>query len=252
MSTPASSQGLQVFSRPPSRSWRGPSTPLRPGARTGGTPAPGCAPRPDRRRPDLPGNGPERIVPDVPITPTAPPRVRARAVRTPGLITPSTGTGMVSRRCSSAKALAVLQATTTIFTPSSTSRPASWRGEGAHRLFTLGAVGHAGGVAEIDDVLAGQEFMQGAQHGQPAHTRIEDPDGTGRCPVTSRHLQPPAGIEGPDHVQVPGQRFHLGALDEDHAAARARENSGPPCAGSKSGWPPRPRCRPDVRSPVPG
>jgi len=33
-------------------------------------------------------------------------------------------------------------------------------GEGAHRFFALGPVGHAGRIAEIDDVFAGQPFMQ--------------------------------------------------------------------------------------------
>ena len=47
---------------------------------------------------------------------------------------------------------------------------------GLHRLGAFGAVGEAGGVAEIDESLLRQPRSQRAQHREPAHAGVEDPD----------------------------------------------------------------------------
>ena len=57
----------------------------------------------------------------VPITATCPLRVASSAAATPGAMTPSTGTGSFSRSRGKASAVALLQATTTIFAPPATS-----------------------------------------------------------------------------------------------------------------------------------
>ena len=62
------------------------------------------------------------MVPTVPITPTWPLRVADTSDRTPGSITPTTGTSNSACRSASAAADAVLQATTTIFTSWSSTR----------------------------------------------------------------------------------------------------------------------------------
>jgi hypothetical protein len=58
----------------------------------------------------------ERTVPSVAITPTTP-EVRSTAARAPGSTTPITGIGSCARSAGSAAAVAVLHATTSIFTP---------------------------------------------------------------------------------------------------------------------------------------
>ena len=71
---------------------------------------------------------PEPIVPTVPMTPIRPVRVAVTSARTPGWITPSTGTGSSSTSWSRAAAAAVLQATTIAFASWSFARlHASWR-----------------------------------------------------------------------------------------------------------------------------
>ena len=62
---------------------------------------------------------PDEIVPTVPITPTRPDAVAVTNARAPGSMTSITGTGSSSRSSSSPAAVAVLQATTTAFTPKS-------------------------------------------------------------------------------------------------------------------------------------
>jgi hypothetical protein len=57
------------------------------------------------------------------MTPMRPPRVAATAAVAPGSTTPMTGSGCSERSASSAWAVAVLQATTTAFTPSSRRKP---------------------------------------------------------------------------------------------------------------------------------
>ena len=59
---------------------------------------------------------PEAMVPTVPITPIRPVRVVRFAARSPGSITPVTGTVTYSRRWSSAAAEALLHAMTIILT----------------------------------------------------------------------------------------------------------------------------------------
>lgn len=67
------------------------------------------------------------MVPTVPMTPTWPLRVALTSERTPGSITPTTGTVKVSCSSTRAAAAAVLHATITIFTSwSSTRRRVSW------------------------------------------------------------------------------------------------------------------------------
>jgi hypothetical protein len=61
---------------------------------------------------------PEAIVPFVPMTPIPAPRDASTAARAPGSTTPITGIVSSWRRTGSACAVAVLQATTTAFTPS--------------------------------------------------------------------------------------------------------------------------------------
>ena len=61
-------------------------------------------------------------MPTVPITPTRPFRVALTRDRTPGSITPMTGTGVSAWSWASAAAAAVLQATTTSFTSCSATR----------------------------------------------------------------------------------------------------------------------------------
>ena len=65
---------------------------------------------------------PDEIVPTVPITPTRPDTVAVTNALAPGSITSITGTGSSSRSSSSPAAVAVLQATTTAFTPKSLTR----------------------------------------------------------------------------------------------------------------------------------
>ena len=60
-------------------------------------------------------------MPTVPITPTRREPVTRWAARSPGSMTPSTGTGSRSASVSSAAAAALLQATTTARAPRSTS-----------------------------------------------------------------------------------------------------------------------------------
>ena len=48
-------------------------------------------------------------------------------------------------------------------------------------LAGLGAVGEAGGVAEVDVVGAGDERQQGAEDGEAAEAGVEDADGGVRC-----------------------------------------------------------------------
>ena len=47
---------------------------------------------------------------------------------------------------------------------------------GLHRLGALGAVGEAGGIAEIDEGLIRQARGKGAQHREPAHAGVEHSD----------------------------------------------------------------------------
>jgi hypothetical protein len=57
------------------------------------------------------------MVPAVPMTPIRPLDVAPTAARTPGSITPTTGTSKSCSSCGTASAEAVLHATTTILTP---------------------------------------------------------------------------------------------------------------------------------------
>ena len=52
-----------------------------------------------------------------------------------------------------------------------------FEGVAAHRLHALGAVGHAGGVAKVEEGLVGELFTHGAEHSHAAHAGIEEADG---------------------------------------------------------------------------
>ena len=70
----------------------------------------------------------------------------------------------------------VLQAMTTAFTPWLQQPVEDLEAVAPHRLGRLGAVGHAGGVAEVDGGLVRQALVDGAGHGEPADAGIEDAD----------------------------------------------------------------------------
>jgi hypothetical protein len=56
--------------------------------------------------------------------------------------------------------------------------PRQLPGEPAHVLGRLGSVGIAPGVADVHEVLAGQEVDDGSRDGQPSEAGVEHPDRT--------------------------------------------------------------------------
>ena len=116
-------------------------------------------------------------MPTVPITPTRPLRVAATSARTPGSITPMTGTGSDSVNVSRAAAAAVLHATTTIFTSKSVDQRV---GDLVREVPDLGErtgpVRVAPGVADVDEVLVGQQVDHGPGNGEPAEPAVEHAD----------------------------------------------------------------------------
>ena len=127
----------------------------------------------------------------------------ASAARTPGLITPSTGTGNVCAQVIQSKGAGGVAGHHHHLHAQFHQQPGILAGEGAHGALALGAVGNAGGVAEVDQILAGQTVMQGAQDGQPAQPRIEDPDGSLLgLRLTYSHLR---GSKGRSMVRLPAR-----------------------------------------------
>ena len=117
------------------------------------------------------------MVPTVPMTPTSPLRVACTSALAPGSTTSMTGTGSSAFRSSSAAAEAVLHATTMAFTSKSFTRlQASSRANCAHLVLRPGAVRVAAGVADVHQVLGGQEVDDGAGDGEPAEAAVEHPD----------------------------------------------------------------------------
>ena len=117
-------------------------------------------------------------MPTVPITPTRPERVAGTSARTPGSITPTTGTPVAACSSSSAAAAAVLQATTTSLTScSSTSTSVISWAKPPHLVERPGPVRVAAGVADVDEVLGGQQVDDRAGDGEPAEAAVEHADG---------------------------------------------------------------------------
>ena len=117
-------------------------------------------------------------MPTVPMTPTWPLRVADSMARTPGSITPTTGTS--SDRASSSRsaaAAAVLHATTSSFTScSSTSQRPIWWANARTSSSGRGPVGVPAGVADVDEVLGRQQVDEGPGHGEAAEPAVEHAD----------------------------------------------------------------------------
>ena len=125
------------------------------------------------------------------MTPIRPVLVAWAADRIPGSRTPTAGTGSAATRSSSA---------------TDGGGVAGHHDElGVERFYEIGAdlerkranlaggtgpVGIAAGVADVDDVLAGQQVDQGPRHGQAAEATVEDAD---RASSGSPRLPAPAG-----------------------------------------------------------
>ena len=178
------------------------------------------------------------------------PAVRSRRRRArPGSITPTTGTPTARRPSSgSASALAVLHATTIAFTSRSSRKRDDLAREARHRLLRLVAVGQARDVAEVDELLVGQDAQQLAHDGEPADPRVEDAErarvahrhsdtssgaSSRRCPPSVTIGWPPAvsvtrvhvGHVGRERAQERGDEQRLGGRAAAEAAAAARSRS---------------------------
>ena len=54
-----------------------------------------------------------------------------------------------------------------------------WWAKSPHLVERPGPVGVPAGVADVDEVLAGQQVDQRPRHGEPAEPAVEHPDGRG-------------------------------------------------------------------------
>ena len=102
--------------------------------------------------------------------------VAASALSAPGSTAPITGTRVAATSAGSAFADAVLHAISTSFTPRSSRN--CWHAErvlldGARALTSIR---NARGVAEVNDVLAGQRAAKRTNDGEAADARVEDAD----------------------------------------------------------------------------
>ena len=126
-------------------------------------------------------------MPTVPITPTRPLCVAGARLRTPGSITPTTGTSTRACSSSSPAAAAVLHATMRSFTSCSPTRrsvicSANPRTSSSGR----GPVRVAAGVAQVDEVLGREEVDQRPGDGEAAEAAVEHAD---RAVVHPRRLR---------------------------------------------------------------
>ena len=126
-------------------------------------------------------------MPVVPSTPIAPPFAAATAARAPGTITPSTGRSSSTRSMSSATALTVLHATTIALTPRRDEHARAAERVADDGLRRARSVGHARGVAEVDDVLRRAALAQRAHDRQAAEARVEDAERRVRIQDRARH-----------------------------------------------------------------
>ena len=106
-------------------------------------------------------------------------RVACTAACASGTITETTGTASCSCRSGSAAEVAVLQATTTIFTPEPLEVDADLVREPAHLVAAPRPVGEPCMVAEVDEVLVRHRHEALVQDGQAADAGVEDADWAG-------------------------------------------------------------------------
>ena len=121
------------------------------------------------------------MVPTVPMTPTRPDVVACTRARTPGSITLDQRHGQVGGQVGQRRRRGrVAGHDDDLDVVLLHQVPRQLAGEGAHLGLRPGAVGVAAGVAEVDEVLVGEQVEEGPGHGEPTEAGVEHAEGPGR------------------------------------------------------------------------
>ena len=116
-------------------------------------------------------------MPTVPMTPTRPERVACTSARTPGSITPTTGTALRGQLVERGRGRGVAGDHHQLDVVALDEDPGELAGEHAHLGPRAGTVGVAAGVAEVDEVLGREQVDDGPGDGEAAEAGVEHADG---------------------------------------------------------------------------